>query len=299
MCSCTFGPRPYWDRVECAQVGELEGRVFLVTGASSGIGLATAAQLACQGGVVVLACRSKERAMAVIGAVRRDSGNDAVHFVQLDLARLASVRQAAESFREMGLPLHVLINNAGVAGARGVTEEGFEVAFGTNHLGHFLLTSLLLPELRAAAPSRVVTVSSAAHFQAKGIDFAALRRPTRSLTGYREYAVSKLCNVLFAQELARREGPHGVSSFSLHPGVVASRIWRRVPWPIRPLLTRSMLTPDEGARTTLWCCSEPGLEAYSGGYFENCAPRGPSPVATPQLAARLWEESERLLAWRS
>lgn len=276
---------------------DLRGRTFLVTGATAGIGLATAEELARRGGTVVLACRSRERALPVVDAIRRASGNDAVHFVQLDLANLASVRAAAEAFGNLGLGLNVLVNNAGVAGARGVTTDGFEVAFGTNHLGHFLLTKLLLGHLRAAAPSRVVTVASASHFHAKGIDFVALRRRTRSLTGYPEYAVSKLCNVLFAQELARREHGHGVSSFSLHPGVVASRIWRRVPWPVRPIVTRSMLSPEAGARTSLYCATQPGIEAHSGAYFDNCALLPPSAVATQELATRLWDESEQFLTY--
>ena len=267
-----------------------------MTGATAGIGRATAEELARRGGTLVLACRSRERALPVVDAIRRARGSDAAHFVHLDLANLASVRAAAESFGELGLPLNVVINNAGVAGARGVTEDGFETAFGTNHLGHFLFTTLLLGHLRAAAPSRVVTVASASHFHAKGIDFTALRRRTRSLTGYPEYAVSKLCNVLFAQELARREQANEVSSFSLHPGVVASRIWRRVPWPARPIVTRSMLSPEAGARTSLFCATEPGIEAHSGAYFDNCAVRPPSPVATPELAAQLWDQSEQFLA---
>jgi len=270
---------------------DLTGRAYLVTGATSGIGRATAEELARRGGTVVLACRSEERAKATIGALRRATGSTSIFFVPLDLADLASVRAAARSFCGLGLPLHVLVNNAGIGGVRGVTRDGFELAFGTNHLGHFLLTNLLLDQLRAAAPARVVTVASDSHYHARGIDFDALRRPTR-FTARAEYAMSKLCNVLFTQELARREGPNGVSAFAVHPGVVATGIWKRVPWPARSILMRTMLSATEGARTSLYCATEPGLEAYNGGYFHDCTACAPSPVATPELAAALWRFSE-------
>jgi retinol dehydrogenase-12 len=274
----------------------LAGRTYLVTGANSGIGRAAAEALASRGATVVAACRSQERAQPVVEAIRRSTGNEAVFFLKLDLASLASVRDAARNFEAFGLPLHVLVNNAGTAGVRGTTSDGFEVTFGTNHLGHFLLTSLLLPRLRASAPSRVVTVASASHFQAKGMDFERFRRGTRSLTTYPEYCVSKLCNVLFAQELGRRETANGVSSFSLHPGVVRTRIWRRVPWPARAILTRSMLSPEDGALTVLFCATAPGIEALSGGYFDNCALRAPSHLVQPALARELWEKSSEWVA---
>lgn len=270
---------------------DLLGRTFLVTGGTSGIGLAAARELARRRATVVIASRSKERLQRAAEEIRAATSNDAVAPIELDLASLASVRAATASFERLGLPLHVLVNNAGVAGVRGRTKDGFELAFGTNHLGHFLLTSLLLEHLRTSAPSRVVTVASASHFQAKRLDFTALRQRTRSLTGYPEYAISKLCNVLFAQELGRREAGRAVSSFSLHPGVVATGIWSRVPWPVRHLMLRSMLSPEEGAKTVLYCATEPGIETESGAYFDDCSVRSPSPLVTPQLAAQLWERS--------
>ena len=209
----------------------------------------------------------------------------------LDLADLASVRACADAFLALGQPLHVLINNAGVAGQRALTSDGFELAFGVNHLGHFALTVALLDRLAASAPARVVTVSSDAHYQATGIDFTALRRRTRGVTGMRAYAVSKLCNVLFSQELARRLDGTGVRSYALHPGVVASDIWRRVPWPVRPLVTRRMLSTEHGARTTLYCATSPEPSAHSGRFYDNCRERSPSDVATAELGQILWERS--------
>src|SRR5215470_4937846 len=211
----------------------------------------------------------------------------------LDLADLASVRTCAADFLARGEPLHVLINNAGVGGARGRTKDGFELTFAINHLGHFALTMALLDCLAASAPARVVTVSSDAHYQATGIDFEALRRPTASRTGLREYAVSKLCNVLFSQELARREG-RGVTTYALHPGVVASDIWRRVPWPIRPLMKLRMLSTEQGGATSLYCATAPELAGVTGRFYDNCREREASAVATPELARALWEHSE---AW--
>ena len=139
-----------------------------------------------------------------------------------------------------------------------------------------------------------MTVASDAHFQAKGVDFGRVRSRTRAITGMPEYAVSKLCNVLFSQELARRLAGTGVTSYVLHPGVVASDIWRRVPWPARRLLTGRMLTVEQGARTSLYCATEPALAAASGRYYDSCAEREPSPVATAELAGQLWAHSE---AW--
>jgi retinol dehydrogenase-12 len=227
-----------------------------------------------------------------VAAVKAASGSSAVFFLPLDLADLESVRGCAEAFLGLGEPLHVLINNAGVGGVRGVTEQGFELMFGVNHLGHFLLTQLLLDRLRDSGPARVVTVSSDAHYQARGIDWAALRRPARGITGLGEYAVSKLCNVLFSQELARRTAETGVHAYALHPGVVASDIWRRVPWPVRPLVTRNMLSVEQGAATSLYCATSPSVADQSGLFYDKCAVREASRVATPSLGGELWQRSE-------
>jgi retinol dehydrogenase-12 len=275
-------------------MGDLSGRTVMVTGGNTGIGLATARTLAARGARLHLACRSRPKGEAAVAAIKAATGNDGVRFLQLDLADLAAVRAGAAEFLALGEPLHVLINNAGVAGRRGLTSDGFELMFGVNHLGHFALTTALLGCLAESAGTgaRIVNVSSDAHFQAKGIDFALVRRRTRSITGFPEYAVSKLCNVLFSRELARRLDGTGVTSYALHPGVVASDIWRRVPWPARPLVTRRMLTVEQGARTSLYCATAPELAAVSGRYYEDCAEREPSQVATAELSKLLWQQSE-------
>jgi NAD(P)-dependent dehydrogenase (short-subunit alcohol dehydrogenase family) len=279
-----------------ADAGDLAGRTFLVTGGNTGIGRATATELARRGGRVHIACRSQDKGRAAVAGIAAATGNSDVSLLPLDLADLASVRHGAERFLALGEPLHVLVNNAGVAGGRGRTRDGFELAFGVNHLGHFALTMTLLDHLVASGPARVVNVSSGSHYQARGVDFGAVRQRTRSRTGQPEYAVSKLCNVLFTQELARRLEGRGVTTYALHPGVVASDIWRRVPWPVRPLITRRMLTVEQGARTSVYCATSPDVAEVSGRYYDDCRERTPSRVATPELARQLWEHSEAWVA---
>ena len=273
-------------------MSELAGRTFLVTGGNTGIGRATVTALAQRGGRVWIAARSTAKGETAVAEIKAATGNDAVFFLSLDLADTDSVRSCASAFLARGEPLHVLVNNAGVAGQRGLTRQGFELMFGVNHLGHFALTNALLGCLTGSAPARVVTVASDAHYSAKGIDFEALRRRTRGITGLPEYAVSKLCNVLFTQELARRVAGTGITTYALHPGVVASDIWRRVPWPVRPIVTRRMLSTTEGAQTSLYCATSPDVAQDSGLFYDKCAQRAPSPVATPELAAKLWKRSE-------
>jgi retinol dehydrogenase 12 len=277
-------------------MSELAGRTLLVTGANAGIGYATAQDLARRGGRVYLACRSRQKGEAAASAIAAEAGSDQVQVLRLDLADLGSVRQCAAEFLALGEPLHVLINNAGVGGARGRTADGFEVHFGINHLGHFALTQALLPLLRECAPARIVSVASDAHYQAKGINFEALRNRTKGITGLPEYAVSKLCNVLFAAELGRRLAGTGVTTYSLHPGVVASEIWRRVPWPARQIVTRRMLTIEQGARTSLYCATSDDVSGASAKFYDNCREAEPSRLVTPELAARLWEYSEAAIA---
>jgi len=275
--------------------GSLRGRVALITGANTGIGLVTARELVARGAQVFIACRSLERAQAALATMPSGAGAPAPEALPLDLGRLDSVRQCAQAWLARGLPLHLLINNAGLAGARGLTDSGFELAFGVNHIGHFLLTQLLLERLRASAPARIVTVASKAHYRAHGLDWPALRRPTATRSGLPEYGVSKLANVLFSAELARRLAGSGVTTYALHPGVVASDVWRQVPWPLRALIKLTMLSTEEGARTTLHCATAPVVAHDSGLYYDRCRPKEPSRLARDgALAAELWQRSE---AW--
>jgi NAD(P)-dependent dehydrogenase (short-subunit alcohol dehydrogenase family) len=274
-------------------VEPLADRTVVLTGANAGIGRAAAEALARQGARLVLAGRSRPRTAPVLAAIRAGGGR--AEFVELDLGDLASVRRAAGEVLALADRIDVLVNNAGLAGARGLTKDGFEVHFGVNHLGPFLLTNLLLPKVVAASPgARVVNVSSNAHKRAASLDFEALRAPTRSWAGYPEYGVSKLCNVLFTRELARRVGGAGVHAYAVHPGVVASEIWRRVPWPIRPIATAFMRSNEEGARTTLHCAASAAVARESGEYYEDEARSEPSALARrDDLARELWERSAR------
>lgn len=275
---------------------DMTGKVCLVTGANTGIGKVTALELARAGAKVVLACRHPGRAQAAIDDITRAVPGAQLVFLQLDLASLDSVREAAQAFIALQLPLHVLINNAGLAGHRGTTTDGFERAFGVNHLGHFLFTQLLLEKLGEQPGGRVVIVASKAHYGAKKLDFQILRQSTASSTGFPEYEVSKLCNVLHGSELARRLRAQGsdITVCSLHPGVIASDIWRRVPWPVRALMKLFMVSNEEGAVTTLWCATTPdGVE--SGRYYDKCKPRTTSALARDKaLAEDLWQRS---VAW--
>jgi retinol dehydrogenase 12 len=276
----------------------LLGRVAIVTGANTGIGRATALALARQGAQVLLACRSADKALPVVEEIRRDTGNERVEFVALDLGDLDSVRQCAREFLARGLPLHLLINNGGLGGRRGLTRSGFELAFGVNHVGHFLLTNLLLECLTASAPARVVTVASRSHYRARTIDFEVIRKRTATRSGMAEYGVSKLANVLFSAELARRieaKGIKGLTTYSLHPGVVATDIWREGPAILRMLMKLVLLSPEAGAKTSLYCATAPELASQSGLYYDKCSVKAPSAAAADRaLAEELWTRSE---AW--
>jgi NAD(P)-dependent dehydrogenase (short-subunit alcohol dehydrogenase family) len=277
----------------------LEGRVALITGANTGIGRVTARELAKQGATVFIACRSLERTQAVLDEINAIAGGGKAEWLALDLGDVESVKQCAAAFLARGLPLHLLINNAGLAGPHGVTKSGFELAFGVNHIGHFLLTQLLTERIRSSAPARIVTVASRAHYRAPGIDWDGVRQRTKSASGVSEYGVSKLANVLFSAELGRRLAGSGVTTYSLHPGVVASDIWRTVPAALRWLIKLAMITTEEGAMTTLYCATSAKAGDETGLYYTKSRPIEPSKVAQDTaLAAELWKRSEDWLRQR-
>jgi len=274
----------------------LTNRVALITGASTGIGRAAAVELARRGARVFLACRSETRTQPVIDEIEAIHPNARATWLPLDLAYFESVRACTQAFLAHDVPLHLLVNNAGLAGARALTPAGFEPAFGVNHLGHFLLTRLLTDRLVQSAPARIVTVASRAHRRVSGIDWDKVRRPPRSPLCALEYCTSKLANVLFSSELARQLADTGVTTYALHPGVVATDFWRRFPHWMQPLLRALMISPEAGARTILHCtCVAPPAE--SGLYYSDCRAVAPSRAAADvELARELWTRSE---AWTS
>jgi len=270
----------------------MTARVAIVTGANSGIGKETAVALGKKGYKVFLACRSEARAAPVLAEINDHASTEAsAEFLALDLTSFESIRECVASFLAREIPLHALVNNAGIV-ARGTTQDGFELIFGVNHLGHFLLTHLLLDKLKASAPSRIVNVSSRSHYQAKSIDFEAVRQPTKSVSGLHEYEVSKVANVLFTRELARRLAGSNVTSYAVHPGQVATNVWRRVPWPIRSIMKAFMITSAEGARGVIRAASSAEAATEDGLYYDKIKPADPSALAKDDaLAEELWQRS--------
>ncbi|XP_072536148.1 retinol dehydrogenase 13 [Salminus brasiliensis] len=287
----------------CRSKARLDGKTVLITGANTGIGKETARDMARRGARVVMACRDLTRAEAAAEEIRRATGNGNVVTRHLNLASLYSVREFAKEFLATEERLDILINNAGVMMCpKWVTEDGYEMQLAVNHLGHFLLTNLLVEMLESSTPSRVVNVSSIAHVGGK-IEFDDLffdKRPYNSLVSYRQ---SKLANVLFSKELARRMRGAGVSSYSLHPGVIRTELGRHVEswYPLMKTLLSLpsillMKTPWQGAQTSIYCAVTEGLENKSGGYFSDCAEREPAPEGKDdEVAQRLWKESARLV----
>ncbi|XP_029372982.1 dehydrogenase/reductase SDR family member 13b.1 [Echeneis naucrates] len=282
---------------------KLAGKTAIVTGGNTGIGKATALDLAKRGARVILACRNKDKAEAAAFDIRRESGNNQVIFMELDLASLKSVRTFAKTFLRTEPRLDVLINNAGVMGP-GCTEDGFGSAFGVNHLGHFLLTNLLLERLQQCGPSRVVTVAALLH-RFGNIDFPLLASQKDLVSGrsmwhdFQAYCNSKLCNVLFTRELANRLEGTSVSCYSLHPGVIYTELCRSMSlWLqllLAPISKLFFMDPEAGSQTTLYCALQDGIEPLSGRYFSDCALQQVGAKGRDDaLAKKLWEVSERL-----
>ncbi|XP_051966323.1 dehydrogenase/reductase SDR family member 13-like [Xyrauchen texanus] len=281
----------------------LKGKTAIVTGSNTGIGKTTAMDLAKRGARVILACRNHQKAEAAVYDIRRESGNSEVLYMHLDLASFKSVRNFAETFLKSEPRLDLLINNAGLI-TSGRTEDGFGMAFGVNHLGHFLLTLLLLDRLKEAEHGRVVNVS-ALLYRLGSIDFNLLNKNKDLVTGQtywhalRAYCNSKLCNVLFTRELANRLDGTNVTCYCLHPGVIATEIGRNM-----GLLQKLLFVPmsklffmdaEGGAQTTLYCALQEGIETLSGRYFSSCALQSVSDLGRDDaLARKLWEVSERL-----
>jgi retinol dehydrogenase-14 len=276
----------------------LRDRIALVTGATSGIGLEAAVALARRGAEVVLVGRDSQRLAGAVDRVRRQAGVAARSY-RCDFASLADVRRLVDAVRRDLPRIDILINNAGgVHKRRTVTVDGHEATFATNHLAHFLLTTRLLDRIVASAPARVITVASIGHRRGT-MDFGDLGFE-RGYGIMRAYSRSKLANVLFAKELARRLAGTGVTSNSVHPGAVATNIWAGAPLWAKPLiwawLRPRFISAEQGGETVVRLAVSATLECVSGRYFEGHDDVAPAPLAEDaDLAKRLWDVSERLV----
>lgn len=282
-----------------AESRTMGGKTCLVTGATSGIGEVAAGELARLGARVILVGRGRGRCEATAARIVAASGNSGVEWLVADLSSRAEVRRLAAEVASKHPRLDVLVNNAGAMFAtRRESVDGIEMTWALNHLAYFLLTGLLLDTLKASAPSRIVNVASDAHRMVRGIDFDDIEGE-RSYKPFRVYGHSKLANILFTRELARRLEGTGVTANCLHPGFVATNFtsgegWLH--WAMRRLATVAALTPEEGAKTTVYLASSPEVEGVSGGYFAKCRRATPRASALDDEAARrLWRLSEQMI----
>jgi NAD(P)-dependent dehydrogenase (short-subunit alcohol dehydrogenase family) len=273
----------------------MKDKICVVTGANTGIGKATALGLARRGATVVFACRDLEKGRAALEHVRGQVNESNLHLMRLDLASLESVRTFARELGARYSRLDVLIENAGVSTrARQTSADGYELDFAVNHLGHFLLTDLLLPQLKASAPSRIVVVASSVHKGAT-LDFDDLQGE-RSWSMMGSYGRSKLANMLFVRALASRLAGSGVTVNALHPGVIASELARDFPAPFRWMAGLFFKSTEDGARTSLHLATAPELTSVSGLYFVDSKETKPGKSALDDAAAeRLWAESVKLV----
>ncbi|KFB36543.1 AGAP007572-PA-like protein [Anopheles sinensis] len=285
-----------------------DGKVILITGANTGIGKETARELLKRGGKVYIACRSLERANQARDELVAQTGLSNIHVLELDLASMDSIRQFAQRydsgrrFLAQEKRLDLLINNAGVmACPKALTKDGFEQQLGVNHLGHFLLTNLLLDALKAAAPSRIVNLSSLAHKYGK-----INRKDLNSEHSYNQvtaYCQSKLANVMFTRELAKRLAGTGVTTYAVHPGTVDTDLPRHMGSLfflfdhklVKPILSVAFKTPLSGAQTTLYTALDEDLAQESGKYYADCREQKLSKYARDdELAEWLWNESAKM-----
>ncbi|KAG4068981.1 hypothetical protein HA402_005642 [Bradysia odoriphaga] len=280
----------------------IDGKVVIVTGGTSGLGLETAHNLAGRGGRIYLAARGEKRGNEAAEAIRRSTGNRDVKFMQLDLGSLKSVRKFSETFHQEETRLDILINNAGLASHYDRTEDGFELNMGVNHLGHFLLTNLLLDLIKASAPSRIIVVSSIAHW------IGIIERNNLNSEIYfpgiiRAYSNSKLANVLFAHELARRLENTGVTVNSLDPGFSVSALGQNLDNTLRGLFEFAQQligrNSEYGSQTHVMLAIDPSVRIVSGKYFLDCVQHQPAYLARDANMGRwLWDQSEKLTRLR-
>jgi len=270
------------------------GKVCIVTGANTGIGKETALGLAKLGATVVIVCRDRQRGEEAQSEIKQKSGNDKVDLMLCDLSSQRSIKQFAPIFAQRHDRLHVLVNNAGIVLREpSMTEDGLESTFAINHLGYYLLTNLLLDLLKKSAPSRIVNVASAAH-KFGSLDVNAW--PTgRQYSAFGAYANSKLANILFTRELAQRLSGTGVTANCLHPGGVGTNLFRGLPKFLQIVIKLVTISPERGARTSIYLASSADVEGITGKYFARCRQQESSDASRNKVAARdLWNLSAEL-----
>ena len=275
----------------------LEGKTCLITGATNGIGRVTALELARMGAELFLVYRDRVRADETVAQIRNSTGNENVHLLHADLGSQKQIRDAAAEFLATGRPLHVLINNAGLGNTRRImTDDGIEMVFAVNHLAYFLLTMLLLERIKQSAPARIVNVASEAHrFGTINFDDLGGQRSYRTFGAYGQ---SKLANILFSYELARRLAGSGVTVNCLHPGGIASGLWTNN-GPLAQFIMKLgkpfLKTPEQGAQTTIYLASSPEVEGVSGKYYSNRREKSSNKESYDlNIARRLWDVSARM-----
>lgn len=286
----------------CHSKSRLDGKTVIITGGNTGIGKETAIDLASRGAKVIIGCRSKERGEKALIDIKKESRSESVYLKLIDLSSFKSVREFAKDILDSEDRLDILINNAGIFMVPfEKTEDGFESHFQVNHLGHFLLTQMLIDLLKKSAPSRIINVSARAHMWASISDFDNLgnKELYRSFVAY---GLTKIANIVYTKELHRRYASSNVTSYSLHPGLVETDIQRHLfkEYPIvkkivkilRPFMMIFVKNAKEGAQTTICCAVEEGLEKFSGEYFSDCEVTGTSKGAQNEsFSKRLWDFS--------
>ncbi|XP_054622890.1 retinol dehydrogenase 13-like isoform X1 [Dunckerocampus dactyliophorus] len=288
----------------CPSKAKINGKTVVVTGANTGIGKETARELAKRGGRIIMGCRDMEKCEAAAKEIRGNTLNPHVYACQLDLASMKSIREFAEKIKEKEQRVDVLINNAGVMRCPAwKTEDGFEMQFGVNHLGHFLLTNLLLDKLKESAPSRVINLASLVHIIGK-IDFDDLNWERKKYDTKQAYCQSKLANVLFTRELAKRLQGTGITVNAVHPGVVATELGRHTglhqSWlsstMLSPFFSLLVKNPELGSQPSVYMAVAEEMEGVTGRYYDVLTEKEPAPQAMDEDAARrLWEISSRLV----
>ena len=278
---------------------DMENKTVLISGATDGIGKVTALELAKMGADLVIVGRNPEKTEKVAAEMRSQlNGSGSVDLIVANLASLAGIRSVAQQYKDKHNHLEVLINNAGAYFVKRQTSpDGLEMTFALNHMNYFYLTSLLLDVLKASAPARIVNVSSAAHYGTK-VEIDDLMRE-KKYKGYQVYGQSKLMNIYFTHELSKRLEGSGVTVNALHPGFVATNFGRSNGGIFNPLFKLSQLgaiSPEEGAKTSIYLASSPDVAQISGKYFDKCEIKEPSKEANDdQAAAKLWQISEQII----